>query len=173
MHGRIKLEQDRKRINFIQRISKLPLTWLRSADDCACLWTCMASGQQIKLNVTLRFHNTDPEDLFNICVLFALVFTMALNYSDLVYYMPQNVTNRMVKTEYFCAWISGWLRHTMFRKIEYNECVLFGDFLPLNMSCPLSPQSIVVYTVVLVWQKQFCIVLEVLLPFDLTPSCML
>lgn len=110
----------------------------------------MASGKHIKLNLTLIFHNTDPEDLFNICVLFALVFTMALNYSDLVYYMSQNMTNKTVKTEYFCTWISGWLRHTLFRKLEYDECVLFAAFLPLNMSCTLYPQSIVVYTVVLV-----------------------
>lgn len=162
----MKLEQDRKRIGLIQRNSQLPFAWLRYANDYACLWTCMASGKHVKLNLTLRFHNTDHEDLFNVLVLFA----MPLNYSDLVYYMPQNVTNRMVKMEHICARISGWLRHTMFRIWWMLACWCFST---PKYDLSIVPSKYCCLYCCLHVTKHFCIVLAALLLFDSTPSCML
>lgn len=166
----MKLEQDKQRINFIQRSSKLPLAWLRPADDYACLWTCVASGKHIKLNLTLWFHNTDHEDLFNVLVLFAIVFTMPLNYSDLVYYMPQNMANRMVKMEYICARISGWLRHTMFR---IWWMLAFWCFSTPKYDLSIIPSKYCCLYCCFHVTKHFCIVLAPLLLFDLALSCTL
>lgn len=80
MHEKVKVEQDKKKINFIQRNPNLLFTWLLSSDDCAHVCIYMASGEYTEINLTIGFHTADIEDLLNVLMLFSIVFTISLTW---------------------------------------------------------------------------------------------